>query len=69
MTNESKPERYHMQDLKNIEQMPEEVLRSRKQHEKHHHSVELPKEQYEEEMDFDLRDAVIKSIILERRVY
>ncbi|MCO4291645.1 hypothetical protein NF867_02040 [Solitalea sp. MAHUQ-68] len=70
-TNEVKPARIKTTDYSNIEQQPQEVLRAKAAHSKHDHKFE-PFEQYkdhEEHVDFDLRDAVIKSVILERYQY
>lgn len=68
-TNEVKPYKTLTSDLKNVEEQPEEVLRAKAAHAKHGHSYERIGAYHEEhahEEEFDLRDAVIKSVILER---
>jgi hypothetical protein len=46
-------------------EMPEEVTKVRAAHATHKHYFEFPKAEEESYTDFDLRDAVIKQIILE----
>ncbi|AFD06391.1 hypothetical protein [Solitalea canadensis] len=68
-TNETKPAKVIASDLKNVEQLPEEVVKARAAHAKHGHGYErigMFQEEHEHEVEFDLRDAVIKSVILER---
>lgn len=68
-TNEVKPAKTFTTDLKNVEDQPEEVVRARAAHAKHGHQYERIgafQEEHVHEEEFDLRDAVIKSVILER---
>ncbi|UKJ05883.1 hypothetical protein [Solitalea lacus] len=70
-TGEVAPLKVRTTDLRNVEDMPEEVLRAKAVHEKHLHKFERFENylEHEDSIDFDLRDAVIKSTILERYHY
>ncbi|POY37540.1 hypothetical protein C3K47_07180 [Solitalea longa] len=70
-TNEIKPAKIKTTDYTNIENKVEEVVRAKAAHSGHAHKFESfdAYREHEEHVDFDLRDAVIKSVVLERYQY
>lgn len=69
----SKPESITNVEEKYEPELPEELIQTSALHSLHHHSFEIPQINKQESADkveeFDLRDAIIKQIILERPVF